>query len=150
RDLRPQYKTFASAVKKADGMVKKTRERAIAIQASLDKYVDNWREQVVSIQDPNLREQALGRINQAKSSFARLYSQLTAIKDALTPYIGNLKDIQRYLDTDLTATGLKTIQSMADKSINSERQIVEQIDATMAELERVASELSSGRIKTGG
>ncbi len=149
RDLRPQYKTFANAVKKTDAMVKKIRERTVTIQAGLDKYIDDWRDQVVAIQDPNLRQQALERVNQAKASFSRLYTLLTGTKEILTPYVGNLKDIQRYLDTDLTPAGLKTIQSMADKASSLERSIVERIDAAAVALERVASELASGLRKAG-
>jgi len=147
RDLKPQYKAFTSAVSKLDAMAKKTRERGVAIQAGLDKYVDAWRDEVVTIQDVKLREQALDRVSQAKESFKRLYAELTAVKEALAPYVGSLKDIQHYLDTDLTPAGLKTIQEMATKAVASDKEILQHIDAVAAELDRVAAELTSGQQK---
>ena len=148
RDLKPQYKAFAVAVNKLDAMAKKSRERGVAIQANLDKYVDAWREEVVTVQDVKLREQALDRVNQAKESFKQLYAKLTAMKEALAPYVGSLKDIQRYLDTDLTPAGLQTIRTMATKAIASDKAILQQVDAVAAEIERVAAELTAGQQKT--
>jgi len=149
RDLKPQFKAFSSAVKKLDSMVKKARERTVAIQASLDKYIDTWRDDVVGIQDPTLREQAISRVTQAKESFQRLYAELTGTKEVLTPYVGSLKDIQRYLDTDLTPAGLKTIKPLADKAMGSQNQVLQRLDALAAELERVAAELAAGQRKAG-
>ena len=148
RDLKPQYKAFTGAVNKLDAMAKKSRERGVAIQANLDKYVDAWREEVVTIQDVKLREQAMDRVTQAKESFKQLYAKLTAIKETLAPYVGNLKDIQRYLDTDLTPAGLQTIRTMATKAIASDKAILQQVDAVAAEIERVAAELTAGQQKT--
>jgi hypothetical protein len=148
RDLKPQYKAFSSAVNKVDSMAKKTRERSVAIQASLDKYVDAWRDEVVTIQDVTLKEQALDRVAQAKESFKRLYGELNAFKEALAPYVGSLKDIQRYLDTDLTPAGLKTVQAMAAKATASDKDILRRIDGVVVELDRVATELTAGQQKT--
>ena len=149
RDLKPQYKAFTGALNKLDSMAKKSRERGVAIQASLDKYVDSWREEVVTIQDVTLREQALDRVAQAKESFKRLNGELAAFKEALTPYVSSLKDIQRYLDTDLTPAGLKTVQAMADKATASDKDILRRVDGVVAELDRVAAELTAGQQKTG-
>ena len=148
RDLKPQYKAFTGALNKLDSMAKKTRERGVAIQASLEKYVDAWREEVVTIQDVTLRDQALDRVAQAKESFKRLYGELNAFKEALTPYVGSLKDIQRYLDTDLTPAGLKTVQAMAAKATASDKDILRRVDDVVAELDRVATELTAGQQKT--
>jgi len=148
RDLKPQYKAFTSALAKVDSLAKKTRERGAAIQAGLDKHLDTWREQVTSIQDETLRQQALDRVAQSKESFRRLYGELTAFKEALTPYVGSLKDVERYLNTDLTPTGLKTISASANKAIAAEKDIQARIDSVVAELTRVADELTAGQQKT--
>lgn len=148
RDLKPQYKAFTSAVSKLDAMAKRTRERGVAIQASLDKYVDAWREEVVTVQDVKLREQALERVSGAKESFKRLYGDLNVFKETLAPYVGSLKDIQRYLDTDLTPAGLKTVQVMVAKASASEKEVLQRVDSAAAELDRVAAELTAGQRKT--
>lgn len=148
RDLKPQYKAFTSSLAKLDGVAKKTRERGVAIQASLDKYLDSWREEVATIQDETLRQQALDRVNQAKESFKSLYSELTAFKEALAPYIGNLKDVERYLNTDLTPAGIKTIAANAKKAIASDKDIQGRADRAAAELGRVSAELTAGQQKT--
>ncbi len=148
RDLKPQYKAFTSSVNKVDSLAKKSRERGVAIQASLDKSVDAWREEVVTIQDVTLRDQALERVAQAKESYKRLYTELNTFKEALTPYVGSLKDIQRYLDTDLTPAGLKTVQTRAAKATAADKDILKGIDAAAAELDRVAAELTAGQMKT--
>jgi hypothetical protein len=148
RDLKPQYKAFTSSLAKLDSVAKKTRERGVAIQASLDKYLDSWREEVTTIQDETLRQQALDRVNQAKESFKRLYAELTAFKEALAPYIGNLKDVERYLNTDLTPAGLKTIAANANKAIAADKDIQARLDRAAAELARVSAELTAGQQKT--
>ncbi len=148
RDLKPQYKAFTSGLAKLDGVAKKTRERGVAIQASLDKYLDSWREEVATIQDETLRQQALDRVNQAKESFKSLYAELTAFKEALAPYVGNLKDVERYLNTDLTPAGLKTIAANANKAIAADKDIQGRADRAAAELGRVSAELTAGQQKT--
>jgi hypothetical protein len=149
RDLKPQYKAFTSALAKVNGLAKATRDRGTAIQAGLDKYLDTWRESVTAIQDETLRQQALDRVAQTKESFRRLYGELTAFKEALTPYVGSLKDVERYLTTDLTPTGLKTITASATKAIAAEKDIQARIDSVVAELTRVADELTAGQQKAG-
>jgi hypothetical protein len=149
RDLKPQYKAFTSALAKVNGLAKATRDRGTAIQAGLDKYLDTWRESVTAIQDETLRQQALDRVAQTKESFRRLYGELTAFKEALTPYVGSLKDVERYLTTDLTPTGLKTITASATKAIAADKDIQARIDSVVAELTRVADELTAGQQKAG-
>ena len=144
RDLKPQYKTFATALSKLSALAQKTRDRNMAIQAQLDKYLDTWREQVGTIQDTSLRDKALERIAQAKESFKKLSTELSQVKESISPYVANLKDIQKYLDTDLTPAGLKAISEMATKALGYDQEINARLDGAIAEFDRVAEELTAG------
>ena len=48
-DLRPAFTKYAENVKKTEEMAEKARERAAAIRAATDEYVNQWQSEVRSI-----------------------------------------------------------------------------------------------------
>jgi len=145
RDLKPQFKTFAGSLGKLHAVSQKMRDKATAIETQLDKYLESRREQVGTIQDVALRDTALNRIAQCNESFKRLSAVLTQAKDTLSPYVANLSDIQKFLSADLTPGGLKAISGLANTAARSQKGVQDQLDAVVAEFDRVAADLRAGQ-----
>lgn len=145
RDLKPQFKTFTGSLGKLHAASQKMRDKATAIETQLDKYLESRREQVGTIQDVALRDTALDRIARCNESFKRLGTELTKTKDTLSPYVANLRDIQKFLSADLTPGGLKAISGLAATASRSEKGVQDQLDAVVAEFDRVAADLTAGQ-----
>ena len=115
-DLRNQYDAFVSATEKLDKSIEILGGKATAMREAAAAYSENWSNQLATIASEDLRKRSTERMNEVTAKLKDMDASYLEVKNSLRPFMGDLKDIQTYLGTDLTAGGLATIKDVVSKT----------------------------------
>ena len=115
-DLRKQYDEFVSATKALDSSMKTLDEKVATLHAKATEYLNNWTNQTAAIQSEELRKLSAERKDKVATELSGVEASYDGVKRSLAPFASDLKDIQTYLGTDLTAGGLNTIKEIVSKT----------------------------------
>ena len=136
-DLRIQYDAFVSATEKLDKSIAALGAKVTAMRDAAAAYSDNWSNQLAAIQSEDLRQRSADRMNEVTSQLKEMDASYLGVKSSLRPFMGDLKDIQTYLGTDLTAGGLATIKDVVSKTKTDAvplRDSIKQLQASFSSL----------------
>lgn len=142
-DLRPAYDAFAAEIPRTDAAATSTRTRARWMAGDGRQYFTDWQNTVNSIANSSLQKKAQKRLDKVKASYDKVEASLQVAGDKFSPFLSDLKDIQKTLATDVTAGGVKAVKGTA-RSANWNHQFVDRaIKSALKEMERMEKELSS-------
>ena len=115
-DLRVQYDAFVSASKTLDSSIVNLDSKVASLQATASDYINNWTNQTAMIQSEELRKRSAERKDEVSGKINDVEGSYQDMKNSLAPFTSDVKDIQTYLGTDLTAGGLATIKDIVSKT----------------------------------
>jgi hypothetical protein len=115
-DLRKQYDAFVSACDNLSRSADKLDAKVTVMRDAARAYSDSWSNQLATIHSDELRTRSTERMNEVTSQFNGVDASYLGMKNSLRPFMGDLKDIQTYLGTDLTAGGVATIKDVVAKT----------------------------------
>jgi len=115
-DLRNQYDAFVSATKNLDQATQTLDTKVVQMRTAAAVYAESWSNQLAAIQSPELRQRSSDRMNQVTAKLNDVEASYQGVKNSFKPFTSDLKDIQTYLGTDLTAAGLSTIKDIVSKT----------------------------------
>ncbi|MDD5139440.1 MAG: DUF2959 family protein [Verrucomicrobiales bacterium] len=115
-DLRKQYDAFVSATEKLAKSNENLAAKATAVRDAAAAHAENWTNQMAAIQSDELRKRSTERMNEVTAKLKEMDASYLGVKNSLRPFMADLKDIQTYLGTDLTAGGLATIKDVVSKT----------------------------------
>lgn len=144
-DLRKQYDQFTKEVKSTDKQAKMLRDRAAKMNAQSGAYFETWEKNLETIQNPDIRKRSEERRAKAFDSYKKIDTAMQSTNEAFDPLLADLKDIQRYLGNDLTAQGIAAISEVVEKANANATVVEEKLDAMIAEIDRVAAEMSASK-----
>jgi hypothetical protein len=142
-NMEPQYKAFSSKVDDLNRRSEKARDRAVDLRAKREEYLSTWRMQAEQIASPDLRQRAIDRMAQIRGDFDQLAAKARAAREAFGPFQTDLNDVRRYLGSDLTPGGVASISDLVEKTRREEQAVQSALDALIAELDRVAADISA-------
>jgi len=118
-DLRPQYKKFVKNLEKVESTAKGV---AAARQGMADKgkaFMDNWDAQLAQIKNEDIKSRSESRKSEVEQKMMAIKSSYAEAEMAFKPFMSDLKDVQKYLGTDLTTGGVAAIKDTVVK-VNQE------------------------------
>ena len=115
-DLRDQYDAFVSAAKNLNSATDNLDAKVIQVRNDAAVYAENWSNQLALIQSPELRQRSSDRMNEVSTKLKDVDASYEGVKASFQPFTSDVKDIQTYLGTDLTAGGLNTIKDIVSKT----------------------------------
>ncbi len=115
-DLRDQYDVFVSASKSLDSSIANLDAKVIALRVTATDYVTNWNNQMAAIQNEELRKRSADRKDEVSGKINDVETSYQSVTNSLVPFTSDIKDVQTYLGTDLTPTGLNTIKDIVAKT----------------------------------
>jgi PHD/YefM family antitoxin component YafN of YafNO toxin-antitoxin module len=142
-DIRMQYDQFVKEVKNTDKQVGKLRNQAEKMNAQSRSHFEAWQKSSETIQNPDIRKKSDERRAKAFDSYKKIDVAMQSVNEALDPFLSDLKDIQRYLGSDLTAQGIASISDAVKKADANAATVQKRIDAAIAQIDRVAAEMST-------
>ena len=115
-DLRDQYDAFVTASKNLDNANDNLESKVIGMRNAAAVYSESWSNQVTMIQSAELRQRSTDRMNEVTTKLKDVDTSYEGVKNSFKPFTSDVKDIQTYLGTDLTAAGLNTIKDIVSKT----------------------------------
>jgi hypothetical protein len=115
-DLRNQYDALVSASKDLDSSMSALDSKVVSLRSTAADYINNWTNQMASIQSEELRKRSSDRKDEVSGKISDVESSYQGVTNSLAPFTSDVKDIQTYLGTDLTPTGLNTIKDIVAKT----------------------------------
>jgi hypothetical protein len=112
-DLRKQFKAFNSSVDDLGATAKEVSCQAETMKAKGAAYFAKWDEETAKMQNEDIRHRSEARQQQVAAQFARISQQYDETKAAFQPFMSDLRDVQKFLGTDLTAGGLAAVKGTA-------------------------------------
>jgi septal ring factor EnvC (AmiA/AmiB activator) len=141
-ELRPQLDKFAAELAKMEEQARIARERVIAMQGKGQAYFQSWEDQVTSIANPNIRDQAQKRYTKRVKSYNQIIKAMTAARDQLLPFMSNLNDTKKLLDSELSRESVKSAKNLIKNANRHGEDVVKSLKDVEAELDRVSAELA--------
>jgi hypothetical protein len=115
-DLRKQFDAFNSSVNDLGSTAQEVSDKADEMKAQGAAYFTKWDEETAKMQNEDIRHRSQERKQEVAANFARISQQYDDTKTAFKPFMSDLRDVQNFLNTDLTAGGLAAIKDVAAKS----------------------------------
>jgi hypothetical protein len=115
-DLRKQFKTFNSSVDGLGSTAKDVGGKAAEMKSQGAAYFKKWDQEAAKMQNEDIRNRSEARKNEVAAKFGRISLQYDETKAAFAPFMSDLRDVQKFLSTDLTAGGLSAIKDVAAKA----------------------------------
>ena len=115
-DLRQQYDALVSASKTLKSSLDQLDSQMTSITNAADAYMSDWTNKMSQIQSEELRKRSSERKDEVSGKLGDVEASYDAVKTSLAPFESDLKDIQTYLDVDLTPSGLNTIKDVVAKT----------------------------------
>jgi hypothetical protein len=115
-DLRKQFDAFNSSVNDLGSTALEVSSEAGEMKAQGAAYFTKWDEETAKIQNEDIRHRSQERKQEVAANFARISQQYDDTKTAFQPFMSDLRDVQNFLNTDLTAGGLAAIKDAKAKS----------------------------------
>jgi SMC interacting uncharacterized protein involved in chromosome segregation len=112
-DLRPQFDRFAAAVGQLNSLATNIARADTQLQARGKLHLQNWDQDIAAIQNESIRASAEARKQEVTSRFDSVHNSCLSVQTALAPVQADLRDLQRYLNADLTMGGLASIKDTA-------------------------------------
>jgi archaellum component FlaC len=115
-DLRNQYDAFVSAAKNLDTTTQTLDAKVVQMRDAAAAYAESWTNQIAAITSADLRQRSTERMNEVTAKLKEVDASYEGVKNSIKPFTNDVKDIQTYLGTDLTAGGLNTIKDIVSKT----------------------------------
>lgn len=129
---------FVSWVSKAESELK-------SMKAEGQKYFAAWEQQTASIQDPDLKETAEKRRARLGKAVDEVSTKMDAARAELTPFMASIQDVEKYLSSDLTPSGIDSISSKAKKVGKDADSLGEALDEVVEALDEGAPEFKTAK-----
>jgi chromosome segregation ATPase len=141
-ELRQPYQTLSAAVTSLDIRATRLSSYAQAFQKKSNAYLKAWQEELGAYQSPTIRNVSAERRDAVVESFKKVSEQFQAADESTKPLRVYLKDMRRYLGTDLTAAGVASGHELARRITELATEVEQRLQSLLAELNRVETELS--------
>jgi hypothetical protein len=148
-DLRQPFVNFTVAVGELAETHRRVATRTDDMRGGAREYITGWEVEVLGVEDADLRKQAEQRRNQVRANYTRINESLKSSREVYGRFETALNDLQRFLANDLTREGVNGATGSSQKTRDAGAALRTQIDASVAELDRVMGEMTpAGPVKT--
>lgn len=114
-DLRRQFRTFTSELDTLDSMARRISSQAEAMNSRGAAYFEQWNQDLATIQNEDIRSRSQARQQEVAARFQQIAASYAEAKTAFQPFMSDLRDLQRFLATDLTPGGIASAKKIAAK-----------------------------------
>jgi len=139
KKLQKQYKKFVEDVASLESRAKDRQARAMQMRANTEAYFDAWEKELQNLESAEMRSRSSQRRSEAISDFEKIIAAVQKVKDAFEPFMGDLHDIQKYLEYDLTSGGVRSISDLISEANSNAVTLNSMLAEVVSELDRVAA-----------
>lgn len=146
-DPRKAFEQYSKDVSKLESTAAAVRKRGQAMQQSGQAYFAQWEKELTQVKDPEIRALAQERKTKLQETFESIRKTTDPLKAQFDPWMSNLKDLQRYLSSDLTIAGVDAAKGLFAKTQEQGLEVQKSMDAVIAELNTVSATITPAKFK---
>ena len=127
-DITANLDAFAKTVAALDGQAEIVRSHAEEMRSKGDEFFKEWEE-----------PESVSPESRAKltAAYATIKTDMTSAKEAFTPFLASLKDIESYLKVDPSLKGIHSMSDLVKKAKGNGVQVKTQIDEVLVQVNSV-------------
>lgn len=144
-DLKKSFDSYSDHVVKLEHEGNRTLKRIDEMKANSKEYFAEWEKQGDSFTNPEIRALSEERRTRLATIYAQVPAAGSGIKGAYLAYLTGLKEIQKFLSTDLTPSGVETIDPVAKKTVQDRETLKDSLRPVVTALDAIKAELYSGK-----
>ncbi len=115
-DLSRQFRTFSSELKSLESNATQVSTEAKAMKSKSAAYFDRWNQELATIQNEDIRNRSEARQKEVAARFEGIAANYSNAEAEFRPFLSDLRDVQRFLATDLTSGGIAAVKPFANKA----------------------------------
>jgi len=143
-ELAKPFDAFSKAWSQLDAQATKVRQHGIATRARAKEHWEAWQTELLSMQNPKLREKAQERYATTTREFEKISEKVASAKEDFAPLAADLKDIHIYLQTDLSKDAVSSLSSSIWKMGGQARTVDGELSEICKQIERTINKLPEG------
>jgi outer membrane murein-binding lipoprotein Lpp len=140
-DLKKNFDAFSSDIPPLEKQGALVLKREEEMNKASKEYFSEWQKQGTNYTNPQIRKLS----DERRVKLAKIYDKVLAgnegIKVAYYSYLSDLKEIQSFLNTDLTPSGVASIEPIAQKTVAHLYELRKSLNPMIAALVEIQSEL---------
>lgn len=144
-DLKKSFDAYSNHLAKLEHEGKRTLKRIDEMKANSKEYFGEWEKQGDSFTNPEIRALSEERRVRLATIYAQVPAAGSGIKGAYLAYLTGLQEIQKFLATDLTPSGIEAINPVARKTVHDREALKESLGPVVRALDDIKAELYSGK-----
>jgi len=141
-DLRPQFEKFKAELVKMEEQAKVARDRSDDMKRKGQAAFADWEKEVQTINNPDIRKEAEKRLAKRQKSYNAILKSMGEAKEELVPFMSNLNDIRKLLDSELNERAVNSTKSLIRQTDWNGEDVRESLSDVERELDRVSAELA--------
>ena len=141
-ELRPQFDKFSAELLKMGDRARSARARADSMRDKGESFFAEWEQHVKTIQNEDIRKEAASRVAKRKKSYNKILSAMQDAKEELVPFMSDLKDIRKLLDSELTTKSVNSTKKLIRQANWHGDDVKDSLTDVEKELDRVSAELA--------
>ena len=146
-DPRKAYQSFDKAVPRVDDAAKKAKKRAEDMKSKGQAYFKDWEKELAEVNNAEIRKLAQERKAKLQTTFDSIKSFMEPARDQFTTWLANLKDLQTYLNNDLTIGGIDAAKEHISKAKANGHAVQQSLDKVIAELNTIVATITPAKTK---
>jgi uncharacterized phage infection (PIP) family protein YhgE len=141
-ELRPQLQKYVQELAKMEEQAGVVRDRVVSMETKGMAYFQAWEDQIKSISNAEIRDQAQKRYNKRVKSYNKIIKTMTEARDQTKPFLSDLNDVKKLLDSELSRESVKSAANLIKQANWHGEDVVESLKDVETELDRVSAELA--------
>jgi len=140
-NLKKSFNSYSDNLAKLDSEGKRVLKRLDEMKSRSNEYFAEWEKQGDSFTNPDIRALSEERRIKLAGIYAQVPASASGIKGTYQEYLTDLKEIQKFLSTDLTPKGIEGITPVANKSVQDLDALKTSLKPVIAALDEINVEL---------
>jgi chromosome segregation ATPase len=116
KDIKKRYESFSKEVNKLEDAQKHTTSDIEEMKSTGSQYFSSWDTSIAQMSDADLKQASTERRSKVMKDHDDLTAALNDIGSQLQPFMSNLHDLKRFLETDLSPANVGKASGMIQKS----------------------------------
>lgn len=144
---RQAFEKFTKSIGSLQSASDKAKKRAEDMKSRGKAYFEGWEKELSQINNPEIKALAQDRRAKLQTAFDSIRTVSAPLKEQFDPWMSDLSDLQKYLSSDLTVSGVDAAKELFAKTQAEGLQVQKSMDALVAELNTVAATLTPANVK---
>jgi len=144
-DLKKSFDSYSDNVTKLDKEGNKVLKRIEEMKLRNKEYFSEWEKEGDAFTNSEIRELSAERRTRLAETYARVPAAGSGLKGAYHAYLTDLKEIQKFLSTDLTPKGIEAIAPVANKSVQDLDSLKASLQPVIAALDDIKAEMYNSK-----